>query len=122
MCSTFPISYHSRRHVVKYKYKCLNLKNCLHCAHRSVEATRPTSPIRSESMYRPTPQRKPPPKPSGANIFKVSVSIMCLSDSFLYACRPTPCLHTTVKFLYMSVCALISVTGRLVSFVMMTFS
>ncbi|XP_039857341.1 disintegrin and metalloproteinase domain-containing protein 12 isoform X2 [Simochromis diagramma] len=40
---------------------------------RSVEATRPTSPIRSESMYRPTPQRKPPPKPSGANIFKPSL-------------------------------------------------
>ncbi|XP_005727500.1 disintegrin and metalloproteinase domain-containing protein 12 isoform X2 [Pundamilia nyererei] len=40
---------------------------------RSMEATRPTSPIRSESMYRPTPQRKPPPKPSGANIFKPSL-------------------------------------------------
>ncbi|XP_030603289.1 disintegrin and metalloproteinase domain-containing protein 12 isoform X2 [Archocentrus centrarchus] len=40
---------------------------------RSVEATRPTSPIRSESMYRPTPQHKPPPKPSGANIFKPSL-------------------------------------------------
>uniref|UniRef100_A0A669BUE1 ADAM metallopeptidase domain 12 n=1 Tax=Oreochromis niloticus TaxID=8128 RepID=A0A669BUE1_ORENI len=116
----------SRRHVVKYKYKCLNVKkhplNCLHCVHRSVEATRPTSPIRSESMYRPTPQRKPPPKPSGANIFKVSVSIMCLSDSLLYACLPRPCLHTTRKFLYMSMCALFSVTGRLVSFAMMTFS
>ncbi|XP_069548923.1 disintegrin and metalloproteinase domain-containing protein 12 isoform X2 [Brachyistius frenatus] len=37
---------------------------------RSVEASRPTSPIRAESMYRPTPQRKPPPKPSGANMYK----------------------------------------------------
>ncbi|XP_074502231.1 disintegrin and metalloproteinase domain-containing protein 12 isoform X3 [Sebastes fasciatus] len=40
---------------------------------RSVEANRPTSPIRTQSMYRPTPQRKPPPKPSGANIYKSSL-------------------------------------------------
>ncbi|XP_019124860.2 disintegrin and metalloproteinase domain-containing protein 12 isoform X1 [Larimichthys crocea] len=40
---------------------------------RSVEANRPTSPIRTQSMYRPTPQRKPPPKPSGANIYKPSL-------------------------------------------------
>ncbi|XP_049456601.1 disintegrin and metalloproteinase domain-containing protein 12 isoform X2 [Epinephelus fuscoguttatus] len=40
---------------------------------RSVEANRPTSPIRNQSMYRPTPQRKPPPKPSGANIYKPSL-------------------------------------------------
>ncbi|XP_047458331.1 disintegrin and metalloproteinase domain-containing protein 12 isoform X2 [Mugil cephalus] len=40
---------------------------------RSVEANRPTSPIRTESMYRPTPQRKPPPKPSTANIYKSSL-------------------------------------------------
>ncbi|XP_073337992.1 disintegrin and metalloproteinase domain-containing protein 12 isoform X1 [Pagrus major] len=39
---------------------------------RSVEANRPTSPIRTQSMYRPTPQRKPPPKPSTANIYKPS--------------------------------------------------
>ncbi|XP_031163380.1 disintegrin and metalloproteinase domain-containing protein 12 isoform X2 [Sander lucioperca] len=39
---------------------------------RSVEANRPTSPIRTPSMYRPTPQRKPPPKPSAANIYKPS--------------------------------------------------
>ncbi|XP_078129812.1 disintegrin and metalloproteinase domain-containing protein 12 [Sander vitreus] len=39
---------------------------------RSVEANRPTSPIRTQSMYRPTPQRKPPPKPSSANIYKPS--------------------------------------------------
>ncbi|XP_068576844.1 disintegrin and metalloproteinase domain-containing protein 12 isoform X1 [Cebidichthys violaceus] len=39
---------------------------------RSVEANRPTSPIRTQSMYRPTPHRKPPPKPSGANIYKPS--------------------------------------------------
>ncbi|CAG05062.1 unnamed protein product, partial [Tetraodon nigroviridis] len=38
---------------------------------RSVEANRPSSPIRVQSTYRPTPQRKPPPKPSGANIYKV---------------------------------------------------
>ncbi|XP_018552431.1 disintegrin and metalloproteinase domain-containing protein 12 isoform X2 [Lates calcarifer] len=40
---------------------------------RSVEANRPTSPIRTQSMYRPTPQRKPPPKPSGASIYKPSL-------------------------------------------------
>ncbi|XP_011601535.2 disintegrin and metalloproteinase domain-containing protein 12 isoform X1 [Takifugu rubripes] len=40
---------------------------------RSVEANRPTSPIRVQSTYRPTPQRKPPPKPSGANIYKPSL-------------------------------------------------
>ncbi|XP_042358344.1 disintegrin and metalloproteinase domain-containing protein 12 [Plectropomus leopardus] len=40
---------------------------------RSVEASRPTSPIRTQSMYRPTPQRKPPPKPSTANIYKPSL-------------------------------------------------
>nr|XP_046257960.1 disintegrin and metalloproteinase domain-containing protein 12 isoform X2 [Scatophagus argus] len=40
---------------------------------RSVEANRPTSPIRTQPMYRPTPQRKPPPKPSGANIYKASL-------------------------------------------------
>ncbi|XP_030298606.1 disintegrin and metalloproteinase domain-containing protein 12 isoform X2 [Sparus aurata] len=39
---------------------------------RSVEANRPTSPVRTQSMYRPTPQRKPPPKPSTANIYKPS--------------------------------------------------
>lgn len=38
---------------------------------RSVEASRPTSPIRNPAAYRPTPQRKPPPKPSTANIYKV---------------------------------------------------
>ncbi|XP_038593571.1 disintegrin and metalloproteinase domain-containing protein 12 isoform X2 [Micropterus salmoides] len=40
---------------------------------RSVEANRPTSPIRNQSMYRPTAQRKPPSKPSGANIYKPSL-------------------------------------------------
>ncbi|XP_071336448.1 disintegrin and metalloproteinase domain-containing protein 12 isoform X2 [Trachinotus anak] len=40
---------------------------------RSMEANRPTSPIRTQSMYRPTPQRKPPPKPSGASIYKPSL-------------------------------------------------
>ncbi|CAK6953103.1 disintegrin and metalloproteinase domain-containing protein 12 [Scomber scombrus] len=40
---------------------------------RSVEASRPISPIRTQSMYRPTQQRKPPPKPSGANIYKPSL-------------------------------------------------
>ncbi|KAG7512547.1 disintegrin and metalloproteinase domain-containing protein 12-like isoform X2 [Solea senegalensis] len=40
---------------------------------RSVEATRPTSPMRTQSMYRPTPQRKPPPKPSGSSAFKPSL-------------------------------------------------
>ncbi|XP_058508298.1 disintegrin and metalloproteinase domain-containing protein 12 isoform X2 [Solea solea] len=40
---------------------------------RSVEATRPTSPTRTQSMYRPTPQRKPPPKPSGSSAFKPSL-------------------------------------------------
>ncbi|KAM7408559.1 hypothetical protein PAMA_002331 [Pampus argenteus] len=40
---------------------------------RSVETNRPISPIRTQSMYRPTPQRKPPPKPSGANIYKPSL-------------------------------------------------
>ncbi|XP_034753703.1 disintegrin and metalloproteinase domain-containing protein 12 isoform X1 [Etheostoma cragini] len=39
---------------------------------RSVEAHRPTSPIRTQSMYRPTPQRKPLPKPSAVNIYKPS--------------------------------------------------
>uniref|UniRef100_A0A8C7Z7P9 ADAM metallopeptidase domain 12b n=1 Tax=Oryzias sinensis TaxID=183150 RepID=A0A8C7Z7P9_9TELE len=39
---------------------------------RSVETCRPTSPIRTESMYRPTPHRKPPPKPCVANIYKPS--------------------------------------------------
>ncbi|KAF0027605.1 hypothetical protein F2P81_020346 [Scophthalmus maximus] len=37
---------------------------------RSVEVNRPNSPIRTQSMYRPTPQRKAPPKPSGASIYK----------------------------------------------------
>ncbi|XP_029376715.1 disintegrin and metalloproteinase domain-containing protein 12 isoform X2 [Echeneis naucrates] len=40
---------------------------------RSVQANRPSSPIRAQSMYRPTPQRKPPPKPSGASIYKPSL-------------------------------------------------
>uniref|UniRef100_A0A7N6B888 ADAM metallopeptidase domain 12 n=1 Tax=Anabas testudineus TaxID=64144 RepID=A0A7N6B888_ANATE len=40
---------------------------------RSVESNRPTSPIRTQSTYRPTPQRKPPPKPPGANIYKPSL-------------------------------------------------
>ncbi|XP_054874838.1 disintegrin and metalloproteinase domain-containing protein 12 isoform X2 [Amphiprion ocellaris] len=40
---------------------------------RSVETKRPTSPIRTESMYRPTPRRKPPPKPSGASMYKPSL-------------------------------------------------
>ncbi|XP_030011383.1 disintegrin and metalloproteinase domain-containing protein 12 isoform X2 [Sphaeramia orbicularis] len=39
---------------------------------RSVETNRPTSPIRTQSLYRPTPLRKPPPKPTGANIYKPS--------------------------------------------------
>ncbi|XP_067374057.1 disintegrin and metalloproteinase domain-containing protein 12 isoform X2 [Channa argus] len=38
---------------------------------RSVESNRPTSPIRTQSTYRPTPQRKPPPKPSG--VYKPSL-------------------------------------------------
>ncbi|KAF3841975.1 hypothetical protein F7725_023926 [Dissostichus mawsoni] len=37
---------------------------------RSLEACRPTSPMRTQSMYRPTPKRKPPPKPCAANIYK----------------------------------------------------
>lgn len=40
---------------------------------RSVETNRPTSPIRTESLCRPTPHRKPPPKPSGASIYKPSL-------------------------------------------------
>ncbi|XP_028278923.1 disintegrin and metalloproteinase domain-containing protein 12-like isoform X2 [Parambassis ranga] len=40
---------------------------------RSMEANRPTSPIRTESTYRPTPRRKPPLKPSSANIYKPSL-------------------------------------------------
>lgn len=48
------------------------------CAYRSVEANRPSSPIRVQSTYKPTPQRKPPPKPSGANIYKVCVCPKCL--------------------------------------------
>ncbi|XP_069395074.1 disintegrin and metalloproteinase domain-containing protein 12 isoform X2 [Paralichthys olivaceus] len=40
---------------------------------RSVESNRPTSPIRTQSMYRPTPQRKPPAKPCGASIYKPSL-------------------------------------------------
>ncbi|KAK2824416.1 hypothetical protein Q5P01_021591 [Channa striata] len=38
---------------------------------RSVESNRPTSPIRTQSTYRPTPQRKPPAKPSG--VYKPSL-------------------------------------------------
>ena len=44
----------------------------LFCVYRSLEACRPTSPMRTQSMYRPTPKRKPPPKPCAANIYKVS--------------------------------------------------
>ncbi|XP_062257686.1 disintegrin and metalloproteinase domain-containing protein 12 [Platichthys flesus] len=40
---------------------------------RSVESTRPTSPIRTQSVYRPTPQRKPPAKPCGASVYKASL-------------------------------------------------
>ncbi|XP_029962818.1 disintegrin and metalloproteinase domain-containing protein 12 [Salarias fasciatus] len=40
---------------------------------RSVEVNRPTSPIRTESLCRPTPLRKPPPKPSGAGVYKPSL-------------------------------------------------
>uniref|UniRef100_A0A1A8N002 ADAM metallopeptidase domain 12 n=2 Tax=Nothobranchius pienaari TaxID=704102 RepID=A0A1A8N002_9TELE len=40
---------------------------------RSVETTRPISPIRTESRYRPTPLRKPPPKPSTTNVYKPSL-------------------------------------------------
>ncbi|XP_034464776.1 disintegrin and metalloproteinase domain-containing protein 12 isoform X2 [Hippoglossus hippoglossus] len=40
---------------------------------RSVECNRPTSPIRTQSMYRPTPQRKPPAKPCGASVYKPSL-------------------------------------------------
>ncbi|KAI9535515.1 Disintegrin and metalloproteinase domain-containing protein 12 [Dissostichus eleginoides] len=40
---------------------------------RSLEACRPTSPMRTQSMYRPTPKRKPPPKPCAANIYKPSL-------------------------------------------------
>ncbi|XP_029926951.1 disintegrin and metalloproteinase domain-containing protein 12 [Myripristis murdjan] len=40
---------------------------------RSVEVNKPTSPTRSQSMYRTTPQRKPPPKPSGASVYKPSL-------------------------------------------------
>ncbi|KAM8859240.1 disintegrin and metalloproteinase domain-containing protein 12 isoform 1-T1 [Spinachia spinachia] len=39
---------------------------------RSVEANSPTSRIRTQSIYRSTPQRKPPPKPSGGNLYKPS--------------------------------------------------
>nr|XP_020460047.1 disintegrin and metalloproteinase domain-containing protein 12-like isoform X1 [Monopterus albus] len=39
---------------------------------RSVEANRRPSPIKTQSTYRPTPQRKPPPSPSGAGIYKPS--------------------------------------------------
>ncbi|XP_054654875.1 disintegrin and metalloproteinase domain-containing protein 12 isoform X2 [Dunckerocampus dactyliophorus] len=39
---------------------------------RSIEAKRPTSPIRTQSICRPLPQRKPPPKPCGASIYKPS--------------------------------------------------
>ncbi|XP_056147608.1 disintegrin and metalloproteinase domain-containing protein 12 [Lampris incognitus] len=37
---------------------------------RSLEANRPTSPTRTQSVYRASPQRKPPPTPSGASIYK----------------------------------------------------
>ncbi|XP_068183734.1 disintegrin and metalloproteinase domain-containing protein 12 isoform X2 [Antennarius striatus] len=47
-----------------------NKKNTLE-KFRSVEDNRPTSPTRSHSLY--TPQRKPPPRPSGANIYKPSL-------------------------------------------------
>ncbi|XP_041866767.1 disintegrin and metalloproteinase domain-containing protein 12 isoform X2 [Melanotaenia boesemani] len=40
---------------------------------RAVEANRPTSPFRSEPRFRPTPCRKPPPKPSTAHIYKTSL-------------------------------------------------
>ncbi|XP_029031617.1 disintegrin and metalloproteinase domain-containing protein 12 [Betta splendens] len=40
---------------------------------RSIESTRPTSPIRTQSTFRPVAQRKPPPKPSAANIYKPSL-------------------------------------------------
>ncbi|KAM9726799.1 disintegrin and metalloproteinase domain-containing protein 12 isoform 2-T2 [Menidia menidia] len=40
---------------------------------RSLEANLPNSPIRTESRYRPTPRRKPPPKPCAANIYKPSL-------------------------------------------------
>lgn len=46
--------------------------------YSSVEANRPISPIRTQSAYRPTPQRRPPPKPMAANIYKVSHSPQCL--------------------------------------------
>ncbi|XP_072293187.1 disintegrin and metalloproteinase domain-containing protein 12 isoform X2 [Eucyclogobius newberryi] len=39
---------------------------------RSMESGRPISPIRSQSLYRPAALRKPPPKPSTANIYKPS--------------------------------------------------
>ncbi|KAM6915932.1 disintegrin and metalloproteinase domain-containing protein 12 [Xenentodon cancila] len=40
---------------------------------RSVKPNKPSSPIRTEHMYKPTPRRKPPPKPSAANIYKPSL-------------------------------------------------
>ncbi|XP_028324380.1 disintegrin and metalloproteinase domain-containing protein 12 isoform X2 [Gouania willdenowi] len=40
---------------------------------RSVEANKPASPLRTESLYRPTPQRMPPPKPCAASIYKTSL-------------------------------------------------
>ncbi|KAF7665878.1 hypothetical protein LDENG_00131080 [Lucifuga dentata] len=39
---------------------------------RSVETNRPTSPTRTQSTYRATPQCKPPPKPPGTGIYKLS--------------------------------------------------
>ncbi|KAM9804016.1 disintegrin and metalloproteinase domain-containing protein 12 [Neosynchiropus ocellatus] len=39
---------------------------------RSMEACRPTSPIRSQSIFRSSPQHKAPSKPAAANIYKPS--------------------------------------------------
>ncbi|XP_075997905.1 disintegrin and metalloproteinase domain-containing protein 12 isoform X2 [Genypterus blacodes] len=40
---------------------------------RSVETTRPSSPSRTQSVYRATPQRKAPPKPPGSSVYKASL-------------------------------------------------
>lgn len=58
----------------------MNIWDTHYCAYRAVEANRPTSPIRTKSTYKPTPQRKPPPQPCAANIYKVSLYLQCLRD------------------------------------------
>lgn len=92
-----------------------------YCADRSVEANRPTSPIRTQSMYRPTPQRKPPPKPSTANIYKVSHSLQYLCYC-IYQIARQMCIniHCMLMCTHSTVCVfvLVSVTAHLICFLL----